>query len=57
MHNFGSNLPHSTYSLKNVSVPLTAAVVCELKFTKHSIFNSILSGDELSFMLNHICCA
>ena len=56
-HNFGNNLPHSTYSLKNVSIPPTTAVVCELLFTKHIMFTSILSGDDLSFMLNHICCA
>ena len=56
MHNFGNNLLHITYSLKNVPIPPTASVVCELLFTKHNMFTAILSGDEMSFMLSHICC-
>ena len=54
MYNFGNNLLHITYSLKNVTIPPTASVVCELLFTKQNMFTSILSGDELSFTLNHI---
>ena len=57
MHNFGNNQVHIIYSLKNVTIPPTAYVVCELLFTKHNMFTSILSGDELSNVLNHTCCA
>ena len=57
MHNFGNNLLHITYSLKHVKISPTASVVCELLFAKHNMFISILSDDELSFILNHICCA
>ena len=60
MHNFGNNLLHClhiTYSLENVAILSTASVVCELLFTKYNRFTSIRSGDELSFMLSHICCA
>ena len=57
MHNFGNNILHITYSLKNVKIPPTASVVSELLFTKRNMFTSILSGDKLPFMLSHICCA
>ena len=59
MHNFGNNLLHIIYSLKNVTIPPTASVIRELLFPEHNMFASILSGDELSCMLNHIglCCA
>ena len=57
MHNFGSNLLHITYFSKNVIIPPTASVVCELLFVKHDMFTSNLSNDEMSFMFNHICCA
>ena len=55
-HNFGNNLLHITYSSKNVTIPPTAYVVCELLFTEHNMFTSIFSGDELSFMFNHMLC-
>ena len=50
MHNFGNNLLHITYSLKNVTIPPTASVVYKILFTMYNMFTSILSGDELSFM-------
>ena len=43
MHNFGYNLLHIAYSLKNVTIPRTASVVSELLFTKHNMFTSIHS--------------
>ena len=57
MQNLGNNLFHIIYSLKSVAIPPSASVVCELLFTKHDMFTSIILDDELSFMLNHMCCA